>query len=204
MDIEYNNFIGIYKNVFEDGFCEHIISEFERVDKLGVVTNRCKQENIPQHIKNDDFAFFDSLNFHADTLKDFEYNNNSYNLLDFFYNGLQSCYDDYVNNFSYLKEMKIGCTQIKVQRTSPGGGYHLWHPEKDKISNWHRVLVYSLYLNDVVEGGETEFLYQRLRVNSQKNKVIIWPADWTHTHRGNPNLSDKYKYIATGWFYVHE
>jgi len=55
-----------------------------------------------------------------------------------------------------------------------------------------------LYLNDVEEGGETEFLYQKMRVKPTKGTILIWPADWTHTHRGNPPLSGD-KYIYTGW-----
>jgi hypothetical protein len=54
------------------------------------------------------------------------------------------------------------------------------------------------YLNDVEEGGETEFLYQKKRVKPVKNRVVVWPAGFTHTHRGNPPLSNA-KYIITGW-----
>ena len=62
----------------------------------------------------------------------------------------------------------------------------------------HRLALVLLYLNDVAEGGETEFLYQSLRIKPKKGTVIICPTDFTHTHRGNPPLS-KTKYIATGW-----
>ena len=48
------------------------------------------------------------------------------------------------------------------------------------------------------EGGETEFLYQSLRVSPKKGTVIIWPSGYYHTHRGNPPLSGV-KYLATGW-----
>jgi hypothetical protein len=55
-----------------------------------------------------------------------------------------------------------------------------------------------LYLNDVEEGGETEFLYLKKRIKPQQNRLLIWPAGFTHTHRGNPPLSNN-KYIITGW-----
>ena len=57
---------------------------------------------------------------------------------------------------------------------------------------------YILYLNDVPEGGETEFLYQRLRVSPKEGTLVIFPASYTHTHRGNPPLRGS-KYIMTGW-----
>ena len=56
-----------------------------------------------------------------------------------------------------------------------------------------------VYLNDVKEGGETEFQYQKLRVKPKRGTVLIWPGGFTHLHRGNPPLSGD-KYIATGWY----
>jgi len=29
--------------------------------------------------------------------------------------------------------------------------------------------------------------------------TLIWPTDWTFTHRGVPSLTEE-KYIVTGWF----
>ena len=55
-----------------------------------------------------------------------------------------------------------------------------------------------IYLNDVEEGGETEFLYQKIRIKPKSNMGLIWPGGFTHTHRGNPPLSGT-KYILTGW-----
>ena len=55
-----------------------------------------------------------------------------------------------------------------------------------------------MYLNDVEEGGETEFLYQSRRVKPKRGRLAIWPAQFTHMHRGNPPLSGD-KYVITGW-----
>ena len=55
-----------------------------------------------------------------------------------------------------------------------------------------------LYLNSVTEGGETEFLYQKRRIKPQQGRLVIFPAGFTHTHRGNPPLSGD-KYILTSW-----
>ena len=58
-----------------------------------------------------------------------------------------------------------------------------------------------IYLNDVKEGGETEFLYHSKRIKAEKGKIIIFPTDFMHTHRGNPPISNS-KYILTGWFSI--
>jgi len=88
---------------------------------------------------------------------------------------------------------------IKIQKTFPSQGYHTWHCEhnaNEEFSN--RVLSWILYLNDVEDGGETEFLYQSLRFKPKTGTFILFPAHFTHTHRGNPPLIGV-KYIATGW-----
>jgi hypothetical protein len=88
-----------------------------------------------------------------------------------------------------------------MQKTDPGAGYHEWHFEQGKDEDAARCLVYIAYLNDINEAGETEFLYQRLRIEPKENSIIIWPAGFTHTHRGNVVHGNKSKYIVTGWFY---
>ena len=54
-----------------------------------------------------------------------------------------------------------------------------------------------VYMNDVDEGGETEFLYQQKKIKPKTGRVVIFPASFTHQHRGNPPMSNKY--IITGW-----
>lgn len=92
-----------------------------------------------------------------------------------------------------------------MQGTSTGGGYHVWHSEQGNGDHANRGLVYMLYLNTLPTeaNGETEFLYQQRRLNPVENTMVIWPAAFTHAHRGNPVYGDNTKYIVTGWFY-HE
>ena len=61
----------------------------------------------------------------------------------------------------------------------------------------------QLYLNTIDEAGETEFLYMSRRVNAVAGRLIIFPAGYTHTHRGNPPIGQD-KYIATSWGVVQE
>ena len=87
----------------------------------------------------------------------------------------------------------------KLQKTPLSGGFHSWHYENGHIDSTHRMLAWTIYLNDVEEGGETEFLYQSERVKPVTGRTLLFPAGFMHTHRGNPPISNE-KYILTGWF----
>jgi hypothetical protein len=90
---------------------------------------------------------------------------------------------------------------VKVQKTPPKGGFHTWHCERG-TTELSRCLVWTIYLNDIPDGeGETEFLEFGLKVQPKQGRVCFFPADWTHTHRGNAVYTHD-KYIATGWYYI--
>lgn len=188
----------MYENVYEDGYCQHLIEEFDRMAEYGVSSNRQKSEGVNKTIK-DDLQIFDH-SLHTDTcLLDFEGKNS----LSIFWDGLQKCFDEYVSQYDILTTFDIRCHSLKMQKTNPGAGYHVWHPEQDCYEMASRCLVYSLYLNTIDSAGETEFLYQRLRIPPKENCMVIWPAGFTHTHRGNVVHGNKSKYIITGWFNLH-
>jgi hypothetical protein len=92
---------------------------------------------------------------------------------------------------------------INVQRyTANEGGYPYWHcelyPKDASCETLHRHLLWTIYLNDAFEEGETEFVYQQRRIVPKTGSLLIAPTAFTHTHRGNmPRGGDKY--IATSW-----
>jgi len=102
-----------------------------------------------------------------------------------------------------LKVFRLG--SINMQKYKKGvGGYHQWHsevcpsPQDLKAENMHRVLLWMYYLNDVEEGGETEFFYQGKKIKPQRGTFVVAPTSFTHTHKGHvPITSDKY--ILTSW-----
>ena len=92
---------------------------------------------------------------------------------------------------------------INLQRYSADrGGYPYWHcelyPKDASCETLHRTLLWTIYLNDDFEAGETEFLYQQRKIIPRAGSLLIAPSAFTHTHRGNtPAGADKY--IATSW-----
>ena len=87
-----------------------------------------------------------------------------------------------------------------LQKYSPGGGYHILHCENYNTGK-HRtnILAWMYYLNTVREGGGTYFSNYDLTVNAEEGRLVIWPAYWTHFHKGIVSKTCD-KYIATGWF----
>lgn len=103
----------------------------------------------------------------------------------------------YFERFPILRKGRYFHNNCKFQRTRPGEGFHQWHFENGGDVA-HRKLVTMLYLNDVEAGGETEFLYLHRRIQPRQGRLLVFPAGFTHTHRGNPPLSGD-KYILTSW-----
>ena len=76
----------------------------------------------------------------------------------------------------------------------------MWHCEKSgDEGNINRHLVFMTYLNDVTDGGETEWYYQKEKIKPEKGLTVIWPAEWMFTHRGVISKTQT-KYITTGWY----
>jgi hypothetical protein len=90
---------------------------------------------------------------------------------------------------------------INVQHYLPNGGFHQWHTERfTSVAPMNsRHLVFMTYLNDVTDGGETEFFHQKIKIKPEKGLTLIWGADWTFTHRGITSPTQE-KYIVTGWY----
>ena len=106
----------------------------------------------------------------------------------------------YQKKYDYVKKVsKFNIVEnINIQYYKPKGGYKVWHSERVTKSSSQRLLVFMTYLNDVQNGG-TEFYYQKLKTPAKKGLTLIWPAEWTHTHKGQISKIHE-KYIITGWY----
>ena len=89
---------------------------------------------------------------------------------------------DHVNAYKVMENMSI-------HHYKPGEGFYQWHTENTgEIQVRNRHLVFMTYLNTLDNAG-TEFYYQKTNTPCEKGLPIIWPAAWTHTHRGVTNHS---------------
>jgi len=114
---------------------------------------------------------------------------------------LQQVVLQYIEHFKFVNEVAKWriVEQINVQHYKPGEAFSVWHSERISSHKSNRILVFMTYLNDVNDQGETEFYYQNYKVKPKKGLTLIWPAEWTHTHRGVASPTEE-KYIVTGWF----
>jgi hypothetical protein len=187
MNITHKDFIGIYEDALSKENCDFIIQDFEKhmANNPSYISNGEKQFGN-QEMGRLDVALF-AEKFLFDTSKIIN-------------ETLNNCLNLYTDKFFSLKQVKARSEEIKLQRTPPRGGYHVWHCEAQNRASMNRVLTWMVYLNDIPEGeGETEFLWQGIRVKPKAGTCVIWPAQFTHPHRGNPVYSCD-KYIATGWY----
>ena len=117
-----------------------------------------------------------------------------------YFDQLFECYKNYIEEWPFLKtmtpELEIG--YFNLQKYNPGQHFKNIHTERSSIETLHRIFAFMTYLNDVEEGGSTYFSHYDLEIQPKKGLTLIWPAEWTHAHRGNI-LKTGSKYIITGW-----
>ena len=189
--VTHNQFIGIYENVLSKEECNSIIELFEN-DLKNKADNDGNTQFLGGKMQRYDYQKF------------YHYSDESNKIVTVINNALNKCAALYAEEFWIVKQLNIESLDIKLQKTPPRGGYHVWHCEQSSKRNESRVLAWTIYLNDIPSGeGETEFLWQGLRVQPKAGTVSIFPASFTHTHRGNPVYSCD-KHIATGWYTLFE
>tara|TARA_B100001996_G_C18423956_1_gene501799 strand:+ start:54 stop:674 length:621 start_codon:yes stop_codon:yes gene_type:complete len=192
--MKYENFIRTYSDVLSDNCVYQLQDIANNQDNLNVNTERGLYKNSYISYKRNTPHRKDK----QITIEPFWPDLANYINLQL----VEKCLKSYINDFSFLKSVRdwdwVSGT-VLLQKTKPTEGYHSFHCENTSWNNMNRCLAWMIYLNDVEEGGETEFLYQSLRVKPKKNTAIIWPGSFTHLHRGNPPLNQD-KYIITGWF----
>ena len=189
--VNITNFIGVYDNYIPPQECNKAITLYKNQDKFNNTMNRIGSEKS-SILKKQDQQFFASENN-----------------MDVWWEGLKPmmvnfdlAWNHYVENVGAQDAyggVPFYFTCLKIQKTLPTEGYHVWHIEHGKgYDNEARAFVFSIYLNDVEEGGETEFLHFSKRVKPKKGRIVIWPAGFPYVHSGNPHVSGE-NYILTYW-----
>ena len=117
-----------------------------------------------------------------------------------YFEQLFECYKNYIEEWPFLKNLaqRLEIGSFNLQRYKPGQHFKTIHTERTILETSHRVFAFMTYLNDVEEGGSTYFNHYDLDIKPKKGLTLLWPAEWTHSHKGNI-LKSGLKYIITGW-----
>ena len=121
--------------------------------------------------------------------------------MDRFLDWVQYALGEYMEKYPMLNsggQFKMD-PNFNFQKYPKGHAYNGWHCERAGYASTNRMLVWMIYLNDCKDGGETAFLYQKLKIKPEKGLVLFWPSDFTHTHKGIPSYKTE-KMIMTGWY----
>ncbi len=183
-EVKANSFVFEKRDALTTNFCEEVISRFEQ-DKEGQYKGRIGQlANEDDSIKKSTDLVVSGKEHWKDVDKTL-FQSLGKAILEF-----REAYPFFKGPF---KDMGYG-----VQRTDAGEHYH-WHIDGGSHDFSHRQLVAIWYLNDVTgPGGETEFLFQDIKIKPETGKLLLFPPFWTHEHRG-VTLEAGVKYIATTW-----
>ena len=186
-DKKQPHFIGSW-NIRNDDLCKQIINFFEenKIQKQkgtignGVDETKKKTTDIsisPNDLKNDEFKCFKN-----------------------YMDELYKCFIDYQHQWPFMKNMikNLDIRSFNVQKYLKGDHFSAVHTERSNLQFSDRVFAWMTYLNNVEDGGATNFSHYGISVKPEIGKTLIWPAEWTHAHNGGIVNSGK-KYIITGW-----
>lgn len=176
----------------------------EILDKTGIfvfknaVSNDLCDKTIEHFYANKDKQFKGLTGAgYAPDLKntvDFYVTNNHYTNI--YYSVLNIALSKIKANYIGLKKVNISFTGLQFQKNEKDKGYFKWHSDND--STGRRVLAPIFYLNDVLEGGATEFMYQKFIMKPERGTLIVFPSTWQYFHRGTIPKSGN-KYIITSF-----
>ena len=195
MKEEYKEFVGIYDESVPVELCNEFVDNFEQAKKNETFIDTSK-ENDTGYIepsvsifKKDNVAIVAPLISSVYPIPPVQT----------YFKFLTECFKCYIKRYSIEFRGAVYNDVFKIHKVKQSEGYHEWHYEKSHPANMNRIMVYMTYLEVPKEGGETEFLHQSLRIKPIVGRTLLWPAGFTHMHRGNPPLDGEKMYI-TGWF----
>lgn len=223
--MKHSNHIGIYENALSPEFCQQCIEIFEKsphkaAGETGQGVDTKKKNSIDITVSN----YADEWNEHMQVVSNavlagmIDYVRQHPFLLTGAVSLMKQVAPGQFDSISYedviampddaiagYLNMVYRIGSVNMQKYPKGeGGYFHWHsetfpsPHDPHQDSLHRVVLWMFYLNDVTEGGETDFYFQELSSKPKQGTLVIAPAGFTHAHRGNKPISND-KYIFTSW-----
>jgi hypothetical protein len=91
--------------------------------------------------------------------------------------------------------------QVRIKKyLNDGNDLFDTHVDASSSETMKRFFAFFWYLNDVDEGGETEFLNLDLKVKPKAGRLVMFPPMWMYPHKGHPPISNNKYLLST---YLH-
>jgi hypothetical protein len=115
---------------------------------------------------------------------------------------INNCIDVYKKEYPAinLTASKWRLDRLTFKAFLNGGNFGPWHSEHSMCYP-NRVLALQVYLTNHNCG--TQFFSKKI-IKSEIGKVLLFPAYFTHTHRGQSCPEKKDRYIITGYYLFYE
>jgi len=198
MKEEYKDFVGIYDESVSIELCNEFVENFELAKKNRTIIDLSKENETQLPIQDRDIYRTDEVAY-VTPLSSTIYPNPPVHAYFVF---LRKCFTCYVKRYNIMFNGPLIFNEVfKIHKVRKSEGFHAWHHEKGDPSQLDRLIAYMTYLEVPKKGGETEFLHQGLRIDPIVGRTLIWPAGFTHMHRGLMPLDGEKMYI-TGWFHT--
>ena len=183
------HFIGSW-NIKNENICKEIINFFEE-------NKSSQREGTIIEGKDIESKKTTDITVHPNELK-----NKKFQCFSNYIEQLYKCFIDYQKQWPFLKELinDVDIGSFNVQKYTKGDHFSKIHTERTGLTTLHRVFAWMTYLNNVDDGGTTNFTHYGMKIKPEIGKTLIWPAEWTHAHSGEI-LNSGVKYIITGWMH---
>ena len=188
----FEDFIGIWDNNVNENICKELIKYYDWTIKNNYNYFPDVDGNTVQDSGRVDESFY--INSSSAQYPE--------SLCETYWTCIHNSLSEYMTKYSIGLLGSLNSWEFKVHKVKEKQGFHTWHYENPSYDMRDRFLAFMTYLQAPLEGGETEFLHQSKRIDSVVGRTLIWPAGFTHMHRGNPPLKGEKIYL-TGWMSMY-
>ena len=156
-DFRSESFIGLW-NIEDNKLCKELINFFEENKDLHIIgtTSGGVDYSVKKTI---------DITINPKSLKE-----PKYQIFNKYFEKLNECFEDYKDQYSFLKVMakKVHIGHFNIQKYLKGDHFSSIHSERTNLSSIHRLFAWMTYLNDVEDGGTTDFKYFDLKIKPQQ------------------------------------
>lgn len=178
-----SKFIKIYQNALSKKVCEEIIQKYEDSPHKyrGVVKNPLGKATVRGNYKNNEEVVISRRNEWQDV----------HNIL---HTSLYNSFKKYKKDLP-IKLGDFGYSGFYMKKyLNDGKEFYDWHVDGGSFATCRRFMTAIWYLNDVEEGGETEFKYYDKPCKPKQGNILFFPSEFMYEHKGNSPISNP-KYI---------